>query len=190
MGAGILCFLSKSLSEGITFPRLSPPRLWCHDWEGSTLRQQRLYLLPVRLAVGDHVWLGDDVGIQNLAQVTIESNVCVSRRCYLSTGSHDFRREDFKLEVAPILIRQGSWIAIGSLVVAGVTIGDGAVVSAGSVVLRDVPANCLVRGNPAQLVCEIFRDPGGAKAAIGVSRPHFSEQSISPPTATVHARDH
>jgi putative colanic acid biosynthesis acetyltransferase WcaF len=79
---------------------------------------------PWRLTVGDHVWIGDDVGIQSLAQVTIESNVCLARRCYLSTGSHDFRREDFKLKVAPILIRQGSWIAIGSLIVAGVTIGE------------------------------------------------------------------
>ena len=129
---------------------------------------------PWRLAVGDHVWLGDDVGIQSLAQVTIQSNVCVSRRCYLATGSHDFRQENFELKVAPILIRQGSWIAIGSLVVAGVTIGEGAVVSAGSVVLRDVPANCLVRGNPAQILCEISRDPDCAKAANGVSHPHFS----------------
>jgi len=142
---------------------------------------------PWRLAVGDHVWIGDDVGIQNLAQVTIESNVCVSRRCYLATGSHDFRQENFELKVAPILIRQGTWIAIGSLVVAGVTIGEGAVVSAGSVVLRDVAANCLVRGNPAQIVYEIFRDPGGAKAAIGVTRPHFSKKSISPPGTTARA---
>ena len=142
---------------------------------------------PWRLAVGDHVWIGDDVGIQNLAQVTIESNVCVSRRCYLATGSHDFRQENFELKVAPILIRQGTWIAIGSLVVAGVTIGEGAVVSAGSVVLRDVAANCLVRGNPAQIVYEIFRDPGGAKAAIRVTRPHFSEKSISPPGTTARA---
>jgi putative colanic acid biosynthesis acetyltransferase WcaF len=142
---------------------------------------------PWRLAVGDHVWIGDDVGILSMGQVTIESNVCVARRCYLSTASHDFRRKDFKLKVAPILIRQGSWIAIGSLVVAGVTIGEGVVVSAGSVVLRDVPANCLVRGNPAQIVREIFRDPGGAEAAIGVSRPHVSGESTSPRSATARA---
>jgi putative colanic acid biosynthesis acetyltransferase WcaF len=48
---------------------------------------------PWRLAVGDHVWIGDDVGIQNLAQVTIESNVCVSRRCYLATGVTTFGRK-------------------------------------------------------------------------------------------------
>jgi putative colanic acid biosynthesis acetyltransferase WcaF len=162
---------------------------------GATIRNGVLFgsnvyiSYPWRLTVGDHVWLGDDVGIQSLAQVTIESNVCVSRRCYLLTGSHDFRRGDFKLKVAPILIRQGRWIAIGSLVVAGVTIGEGAVVSAGSVVLRDVPANCLVRGNPAQMVSEIFRGTGAATAAIGVSHSQFSEQSISPLTTTVHERD-
>jgi len=190
MGTGILYFLSKSLSEGITFPRRSPSCLRCQIGKDVLFGSNVYISYPWRLAVGDHVWLGDDVGIQSLAQVTIESNVCVSRRCYLATGSHDFRQENFELKVSPILIRQGSWIAIGSLVVSGVTIGDGAVVSAGSVVLRDVPANCLVRGNPAQVVCDILRHPSGAKAAIGASRPHFAEQSISPPTATVNARDH
>lgn len=112
---------------------------------------------PWRLTIGDNVWIGDDVGVLSLAQVTIESNVCVSRRAFLCTGSHDFGREDFKLKVAPIAVRRGTWIAIGSLIAAGVTIGEGAVVSAGSVVLEDIPANCLVRGNPAQLVRRIRR---------------------------------
>jgi len=125
---------------------------------------------PWRLVVGDHVWIGDDVGILSLAQVTIESNVCVARRSFLCTGSHDFRREDFKLKVAPILIRTESWIAIGSLILAGVTIGEGAVVSAGSVVVKDVPANCLVRGNPATVVYEIFRGPECTKTSVAASR--------------------
>ena len=125
---------------------------------------------PWRLVVGDHVWMGDDVGILSLAQVTIESNVCVARRSFLCTGSHDFRREDFKLKVAPILIGTGSWIAIGSLILAGVTIGEGAVVSAGSVVVKDVPANCLVRGNPATVVYEIFRGPECTKTSVAASR--------------------
>jgi putative colanic acid biosynthesis acetyltransferase WcaF len=133
---------------------------------------------PWRLVVGDHVWMGDDVGILSLAHVTIESNVCVARRSFLCTGSHDVRREDFKLKVAPILIRTGSWIAIGSLILPGVTIGEGAVVSAGSVVLKDVPANCLVRGNPATVVYEIFRGPGCAEASVPVSR--ACDKSLSP----------
>jgi putative colanic acid biosynthesis acetyltransferase WcaF len=134
---------------------------------------------PWRLVVGDHVWIGDDVGILSLAQVTIESSVCVARRSFLCTGSHDMRREDFKLKVAPILIRTGSWIAIGSLILAGVTIGEGAVVSAGSVVLKDVPPNCLVRGNPATVMYEIFRGPESAKPSVPVSR--MRDKSMSPP---------
>jgi putative colanic acid biosynthesis acetyltransferase WcaF len=111
---------------------------------------------PWRLVVGDHVWIGDDVGILSLAQVTLESSVCVARRCFLCTGSHDFWRDDFKLKVAPIVVRSGTWIALSSVITAGVTIGQGAVVSAGSVVLEDVPANCMVRGNPARVVRQIF----------------------------------
>jgi putative colanic acid biosynthesis acetyltransferase WcaF len=135
---------------------------------------------PWRLVVGDHVWIGDDVGILSLAQVTIESSVCVARRSFLCTGSHDMRREDFKLKVAPILIRTGSWIAIGSLILPGVTIGESAVVSAGSVVLKDVPPNCLVRGNPATVVYEIFRARECAKSSVAVSRRRDKSLSPSP----------
>jgi len=134
---------------------------------------------PWRLAVGDHVWIGDDVGILSLAPVTIESNVCVARRSFLCTASHDFRREDFKTKIAPILIQTGSWIAIGSLIMPGVTIGSGAVVSAGSVVLKDVPANCLVRGNPATVVYEIFRDAGSDEASVELVRARDNMLSLS-----------
>jgi len=140
---------------------------------------------PWRLVVRDHVLIGDDVGISSLAQVTIESNVCVGRRSFLCTGSHDFRREDFKLKVAPILLRTGSWIAMGSLILPGVTIGEGAVVSAGSVVLKDVPPNCLVRGNPATVVYEIFRARECAKSSVAVSRRCDKSLSPSPDRAAV-----
>jgi putative colanic acid biosynthesis acetyltransferase WcaF len=110
---------------------------------------------PWRLAIGDHVWIGEDVGILTLAPVTIESNVCISQRTYLCTGSHDFRREDFKLQVAPITVREGSWIAAACFIAPGVEIGPGAIVSAGSVVLKNVAPKAFVRGNPATVVSEM-----------------------------------
>jgi acetyltransferase-like isoleucine patch superfamily enzyme len=179
MGSSALYFLSESLPLGISFPRCLAPRLWRQDWEKSVLRQHRKYLLPGRLDIGDHSWIGDDVAILSLAQVTIDSNVCVARRSFLCTGSHDFRREDFPLKEAPIVIRQGSWIAIGSLILAGVTIGEGAVVSAGSVVRSDVPANCLVRGNPATVAYEIFRNPRSDRASVEAVRPRDKMLSLS-----------
>ena len=107
---------------------------------------------PWRLTLGAHVWIGEDVGILSLAEVTLASNVCISQRAYLCTGSHDHRREDFKLITRSITVRAGSWVAAGAFVGPGVEIGAGAVVAAGSVVTRSVPPNTLVRGNPAEVV--------------------------------------
>jgi len=105
---------------------------------------------PWRLTIGDHVWIGEDVGILSLAPVTIGSNVCISQRAYLCTGSHDFRREDFKLVVEPIKIESECWIAAAAFIAPGVQVGSRAVVSAGAVVFEDVLPNTLVRGNPAE----------------------------------------
>src|SRR5438874_4619858 len=125
---------------------------------GVVIRANVNISFPWRLTTDDHVWIGEDVGILTLAPVTIESNVCISQRAYLCTGSHDFRREDFKLKVAPITVREGSWIAAASFIGPGVEIGKGAVVAVGSVVYRNVAPNFLVRGNPAATVREITRD--------------------------------
>lgn len=113
---------------------------------------------PWRLVVGDHVWIGAEAGILSLAEVRIESNVCISQRAYLCTGSHDYRREDFPLVTRPIAVRAGSWVAAAAFIAPGVEIGPGAVVAAGSVATRDVPPYTLVRGNPAVVVKQLRRE--------------------------------
>src|SRR4051812_38589571 len=101
---------------------------------------------PWRLSLGDHVWLGEEVMILSLAQVTIESNVCISQRAFLCTGSHDFRAPGFDLITKPITIREGSWIAAQAFVAPGVRIGPGSMVGAGCVVTRDVAPGEIVSG--------------------------------------------
>ena len=123
--------------------------------QGVVVRANVNISFPWRLRIGDHVWIGEDVGILSLAPVTIESNVCISQRAYLCTGSHDFRREDFKLNVEPITVRAGSWVAAAAFVGPGVEVGAGAVVAAGSVVFENVSPNTLVQGNPARVISQV-----------------------------------
>jgi serine acetyltransferase len=96
--------------------------------------------------------------------------------------------KNFKLKVAPILIRTGSWIAMASLILSGATIGEGVVVSAGSVALKDVPANCLVRGNPATFVREIFRGPESPKPSGAARAARVRDKSTSRSTTQLTAR--
>jgi putative colanic acid biosynthesis acetyltransferase WcaF len=119
--------------------------------KGVIIRANVNISFPWRLTIGDHVWIGEEVGILTLAKVSIGSHVCISQRAYLCTGSHDFRREDFKLKVAPITVGDGSWIAALAFIGPGVEIGSGSVVSAGSVVSQNVPPGSSARGNPAEI---------------------------------------
>lgn len=116
---------------------------------GVVVRSNVNITFPWRLAVGDNVWIGDDVFILSLASVRIESSVCISPRAFLCTGSHHFHSRGFDLVTKPITVRRGSWIAAQSFVAPGVDIGPDSMVCAGSVVLRDVQGGTTVQGNPA-----------------------------------------
>ena len=117
--------------------------------QGVVIRANVNISFPWHLHIGDHVWIGEDVMILSLAQVTIESHVCISQRTFLCTGSHDYRKETFDLITRPITLRQGSWIAAQAFIAPGVEVGQGSVVSAGSIVTSSVPDHTVVRGNPA-----------------------------------------
>jgi putative colanic acid biosynthesis acetyltransferase WcaF len=104
---------------------------------------------PWRLAVGEHAWLGEDVWIDNLAQVTIGDHCCVSQGAYLCTGSHDWSASTFDLVTRPITIGKHAWIAAKCVVGPGVNVGEGSVLALGSVANRDLRPWFIHAGNPA-----------------------------------------
>jgi putative colanic acid biosynthesis acetyltransferase WcaF len=95
---------------------------------GVVIRSRVNITFPWRFECGDHVWIGDEVLILSLDRVKIGSNVCISQRAFLCTGSHDFRKESFDLITEPIEIGDGCWIAAGAFV------GPGAVIEPGTMV--------------------------------------------------------
>ena len=107
---------------------------------------------PWRLVVGDHTWIGEDVWIDNLAPVTVGSNVCISQGAYLCTGSHDWNLSTFDLIVKPIAIGDGAWVSAKSTVGPGVMIGEGAVLGLGSTTSKDLEPWCVYAGNPVSFV--------------------------------------
>ena len=109
---------------------------------------------PRLLRIGDDCWIGEGVWIDNLAIVRLGNNVCLSQGAYLCTGSHDYRRPTFDLIVKPIVIEAGVWVAAHAVVLPGVTIGEGAVVAAGSIVAKDVPGGVIAAGSPCRVIGE------------------------------------
>ena len=109
---------------------------------------------PWSLSIGDDSWIGEDVRIDNLAPVTIGSNVAVSNEAMFCTGNHDYCDPHMLLFKRPIVVEDGSWLGARTLVGPGVTIGTCAVACAGSVVLKDIPPFEVHAGNPAKFVRE------------------------------------
>ncbi|MGL4631592.1 MAG: WcaF family extracellular polysaccharide biosynthesis acetyltransferase [Leadbetterella sp.] len=107
---------------------------------------------PWFLEVGDNSWIGEGVWIDNLAQVRIADNVCVSQGAYLLTGNHDYTKADFTFFAKPIALEKGSWVGAKSIVCPGVVLHSHAVLSVGSVATSDCESYGIYQGNPAQFV--------------------------------------
>jgi putative colanic acid biosynthesis acetyltransferase WcaF len=107
---------------------------------------------PWWFSIGDHSTLGDRVTVYNLGPVSIGSQTVLSQDVYVCAGTHDYTSPLMPLLRPPIRIGDNVWICAGAFIGPGVTIGDGAVVGARSVVFKDVPPWTVVAGNPARVI--------------------------------------
>lgn len=107
---------------------------------------------PWHLTVGDYVWIGEGVWIDNLVKVAIGSNVCLSQEAYLLTGNHDYKDPAFGLVLGEIEIREGAWIGARAMVCPGVCVKESTVLTAGSVLRSDSEVAGVYSGMPAARV--------------------------------------
>ena len=111
--------------------------------------------LGVNIHVGDNFLTNYNVTILDMAPVTIGNNVWIGPNVGIFAVSHpmDVAGRYNMLGIAkPITIKDGVWIGGNSTILMGVTIGENAVIGAGSVVTHDIPDNAVAVGNPAKVI--------------------------------------
>jgi putative colanic acid biosynthesis acetyltransferase WcaF len=108
--------------------------------------------MPWNLEIGDWSAVGEWALIYNLGPVRIGDRVTISQSAHLCAGTHDYRDPSMPLLKPEISIGHEAWICADAFVGPGVRVGDGAVVGARAVAIKDVSPWTVVAGNPAHEV--------------------------------------
>ena len=129
---------------------------------GSEIDETLRIFTPFHINYGKKTTFGRDCFVNfgctflALGGITIEDDVFIGPHCVLATEYHPENPEArHSLLTKPIVVKRNAWLGANVTVLAGVTIGENAIVAAGSVVTKDVPDNMVVAGSPARVIREI-----------------------------------
>lgn len=108
------------------------------------------------ITVGKNVFINACCHFQDQGGITLGDNCLVGHNVVFATLNHGFAPEERQSMLpAPIVVGRNVWIGSNSTILQGVTIGDNSIIAAGSVVIKDVPANAIVAGIPARFIRSI-----------------------------------
>ena len=146
---------------------------------------------PIQFNYGSHTFIGENffanfnLTVMDDARIYIGNNVCFGPNVSLMATNHplpfqermgmDAEGRTTMAEYAEeIHIGDNVWIACNTVVIGGVTIGDGAVIGAGSVVTKDIPAGYLAYGNPCRPIRPITEEDSMRHLILEEDREHFA----------------
>ena len=114
------------------------------------------FVNPSKVSIGDHVSVHENTTIGGKGAVTIGDNVAIASHCHIVSDTHNFSERGVLIKKQgvheePVYIGSNVWIGTHVVILGNVKIGDGAVVGAGSVVTKDIPANAVAFGNPCRV---------------------------------------
>lgn len=130
----ILAFMGVKMSRNVRF------------YPGFEIRS------PKRIEIADGVTIGPKVLLDGRKGLSIGKGTVIAYESIIWTLNHDYNDEFFCTKGAPVKIGKHCWICSRSIILPGITIGDGAVVASGAVVTKDVPPFAIVGGVPARII--------------------------------------
>ena len=123
-----------------------------------------------QISVGDYVFINYDCVFLDIAPITIGNRAYIAPRVCIYTVNHPLTPEvrNTDLEYGrPVTIEDNVWIGGNTVILPGVTIGEGAVIAAGSIVNRDIPPRVIAGGNPCRVIRPLTgEDRGKWEAAL------------------------
>ncbi len=132
---------------------------------GSVVDETTVICQPFYTDFGKNIRLGKDVFINTACTfigrggITLEDHVLLGPNVNLITTNHAFNPADRRSTISkPIRVCENAWIGACAIVLPGVTVGKNAIIAAGSVVTKDVPADTVVGGNPAKFIKHISEE--------------------------------
>ena len=107
---------------------------------------------PWNLEIRGRACIGEGATLYNQAKIVIDHGAVISQGVHLCTGTHNYNSIHFELIAKPIHIKSHAWLAAEVFIHPGVTIGEGAVIGARSVVSDDMPDWTVCSGFPCQAI--------------------------------------
>ena len=154
---------SGSLNIGVRWPAYCSYRTLLSVWDGSTLEVGGAFTMATgsRIVIDKGATLKLGSGYVNnfgsiacFESITIGNNVAIAEGVIIRDSDSHTIVGGCHIPTSPIVIGDNVWIGTNAIILKGVTIGDGAIVAAGSVVTKNVPARTLVAGVPAKIIRE------------------------------------
>jgi putative colanic acid biosynthesis acetyltransferase WcaF len=137
-----------------SFPFYAPKRLilrlfGANVGKGVVIRPHVYIKYPWKLKIGDNSWIGEEVRIDNLDEVIIGNNVCISQRSYLVCGNHDFSKTTFDLKVGKIILEDGVWVGACAVIGPDSYLKKNSILLLGSTFKGTTEESGIYKGNPA-----------------------------------------
>ncbi len=147
-------FLPTPIGEIFRFLVL---RMFCKKIQSIWIRPGTAFFFPENISIGRRVSINDNVYLDGYGGIEFGDDSGVAFGSALISEDHEISNPEILIKEQPktpgkITIGKNAWIACNCTLLKGVTIGEGSVVAAGSVVTRSVPPFTLVGGNPARVI--------------------------------------